>query len=101
MENTENNGGNIVDAAMNAMNAATKSGDDLQKQYVTAALDALNTLLTSDISPRLASKIARFKAVLNDYAKTVAKSNATQTKIDFEGGAKDANGNDINDIYTV
>lgn len=86
----------LVDAAMNAMNAATKSGDDLQKQYVTAALDALNTLLTSEITPRLASKIARFKVVLTDYAKTV-----TAEKNAMDGGAKDANGNDVTDLYTV
>ena len=94
MENSNQNG--IVDAAINAMNAATKSGDDLQKQYVTAAIDALNTLLTSEITPRLASKIARFKVVLTDYAKTV---NAEKTAMD--GGAKDADGKDINDVYTV
>lgn len=94
MENINQRG--LVDAAMNAMNAATKSGDDLQKQYVTAAIDALNILLTSEITPRLASKIARFKVVLTDYAKTV-----TPEKPAMDGGAKDANGNDVTDVYTV
>lgn len=94
MENNNQRG--IVDAAISAMNAATKSGDDLQKQYVSAALDALNKLLTSEITPRLASKIARFKVVLTDYAKTV-----TAEKNAMDGGAKDANGNDVTDVYTV
>lgn len=104
MEATNTQNGGIVTDAINALNAATKSGDDLQKQYVTAAIDALNILLTSDVSPRLASKIARFRKVLKDYAENEAtKKDATQTAINFDdlGGAKDANGNDVNDVYTV
>lgn len=99
MEATNTQNGGIVTDAMNALNAANRSGDDLQKQYVTAAIDALNTLLTSDVSPRLASKIARFRKVLKDYAENEAAKNAVN--FDDLGGAKDADGNDVNDVYTV
>lgn len=101
MENTENNGGNIVTDAMNAMNAANRSGNELEKNYVDAAISALNTLMISDITPRMASKVARFRKVLQDYAKE--RNGGTQRVIEFDenGGAKDANGNDIADIYTV
>ena len=60
--------GTLVNDAMAALNKANKGGE-LEKNYVTAAIDALNTLLTSDVSPRMASKIARFRNVLKDYAK--------------------------------
>lgn len=79
----------LTAAAIQALNAANKSGDDLQKQYVSAAISALNALLTSEITPRLASKIARFKVVLTDYAKQVR--DAVQTCIDFaENGENNA-----------
>lgn len=70
--------------------------NELENNYLAAAINALNTLLTSDVSPRMASKIARFRKVLKDY-----EAETKQPKIDFEGGAKDANGNEINDVYTV
>lgn len=92
----------IVTDAMNALNKANKGGT-LEKNYVTAAIDALNTLLTSDVSPRMASKIARFRNVLKDYAKT--SNGGAQMAINFDanadGGATDANGNAVNDVYTV
>lgn len=89
---------NIVNDAISALNTATKSGNELETNYVTAAINALNTLLTSDISPRMASKIARFRNVLKDYA----NGKGAQKAINFEGeGAKDANGNAVNDVYTV
>ena len=98
----------LVNDAMAALNKANKGGE-LEKNYVTAAIDALNTLLTSDVSPRMASKIARFRNVLKDYAKTTA--NATETAAEIANtaaenaangeGATDANGNEVNDIYTV
>lgn len=92
----------IVNDAMNALNKANKGGE-LEKNYVTAAIDALNTLLTSDVSPRMASKIARFRNVLKDYAKT--SNGGAQRVINFDanadGGATDANGNAVNDVYTV
>ena len=59
----------LVNDAMAALNKANKGGT-LEKNYVAAAIDALNTVLTSDVSPRMASKIARFRNVLKDYAKT-------------------------------
>lgn len=91
---------NDVRTAINALNATR--GNELENNYVTAAIDALNTLLTSDISPRMASKIARFRSVLKDYANGKGKGKGAQTAIQFESeGAKDANGNDVNDIYTV
>lgn len=94
----------IVNDAMNALNKANKGGT-LEKNYVTAAIDALNTLLTSDVSPRMASKIARFRNVLKDYGKT--SNGGLQRAIDFDAnaengeGATDANGNTVNDVYTV
>lgn len=60
---------NIVTDAMNAMNAANKSDNPLEKEYITAAIDALNRVMLSDVSPRLTSKIARFRKVLQEYAK--------------------------------
>lgn len=52
---------------------------ETEKNIVLAAINALNTVLTSDVSPRLASKVVRFKKILSDYIKT-----NTQTTIDFE-----------------
>lgn len=76
--------------------------NELETNYVTAAINALNTLLTSDVSPRMASKIARFRNVLKDYANGNGKGKGAQKAINFEGeGAKDANGNAVNDVYTV
>lgn len=70
---------------------------ETEKNIVTAAINALNTVLTSDVSPRLASKVVRFKKILSDYIKD------KQTLIDFEnvGKATDSNGKEIADIYTV
>lgn len=103
--------GTLVNDAMAALNKANKGGE-LEKNYVTAAIDALNTLLTSDVSPRMASKIARFRNVLKDYAKTSdTEANATETAAEIANtaaenaangeGATDANGNAVNDVYTV
>lgn len=66
------------------------------ENIVAAAINALNLVLTSDVSPRLASKVVRFKKILTDYLKN------TPTK-DFEnvGKATDNNGKEIADIYTV
>lgn len=71
---------------------------EIEKNIVLAATNALNAVLTSDVSPRLASKVVRFKKILSDYIKT-----NTQTTIDFEnvGKATDSNGKEIADIYTV
>lgn len=91
--------GNVVTDAMNAMNAATKSGDPLETDYITAAIDALNKVMLSDVTPRLTSKIARFRKVLQDYAKE--RNGGTQRVIEFGEGAKDANGNEIADTVTV
>lgn len=70
---------------------------ETEKNIVAAAINALNTVLTSDVSPRLASKVVRFKKILSDYIKD------KQTTIDFEnvGKATDSNGKEIADIYTV
>lgn len=71
---------------------------ETEKNIVLAAINALNTVLTSDVSPRLASKVVRFKKILTDYIKT-----NTQTTIDFAnvGKATDNDGKEITDIYTV
>lgn len=71
---------------------------ETEKNIVLAAINALNTVLTSDVSPRLASKVVRFKKILSDYIKT-----NTQTTIDFAnvGKATDNEGKEIADIYTV
>ncbi len=71
---------------------------ETEKNIVLAAINALNTVLTSDVSPRLASKVVRFKKILSDYIKT-----NTQTTIDFAnvGKATDNDGKEITDIYTV
>lgn len=71
---------------------------ETEKNIVLAAINALNTVLTSDVSPRLASKVVRFKKILSDYIKT-----NTQTTIDFTnvGKATDNEGKEIADIYTV
>lgn len=84
---------------------------ELETNYLAAAIDALNKVVTSDVSPRLASKIVRFRQILSTYAATNGKDKGTQTAIDFDantaaenaenGGAKDANGDEIADIYTV
>lgn len=93
--------------------------DELETNYLAAAIDALNKVVTSDVSPRLASKVVRFRKTLQDYAKQ--HNGGLQTAIDFDanaaetaneiantaaknaenGGAKDANGNEIADVYTV
>lgn len=75
----------------------------LENNYLAAAIDALNKVITSDVSPRLASKVVRFRKILTDYAATNGKGKGTQTAINFDenGGAKDANSNEITDIYTV
>lgn len=75
----------------------------LENNYLAAAIDALNKVVTSDVSPRLASKVVRFRKILTDYAATNGKGKGTQTAINFDenGGTKDANGNEITDIYTV
>lgn len=93
--------------------------NELENNYLAAAIDALNKVVTSDVSPRLASKIVRFRQILSNYAATNGKGKGTQTAIDFEAnanaaaaeiannaaanaeGAKDANGNEIADTYTV
>lgn len=71
---------------------------ETEKNIITAAINALNTVLTSDVSPRLASKVVRFKKILSDYIKT-----NKQATIDFEnvGKATDNDGKEITDIYTV
>lgn len=71
---------------------------ETEKNIITAAINALNTVLTSDVSPRLASKVVRFKKILSDYIK-----NNKQTTIDFEnaGKATNSDGKEIADIYTV
>lgn len=73
--------------------------NELETNYVAAAIAALNTLLTSDVSPRMASKIARFRNVLKDYASGKDKGEGAQKAINFEG--EGANGNTVNDVYTV
>lgn len=75
--------------------------DETEKNIVAAAIDALNLVLTSDVSPRLASKVVRFKKILSDYIKQNQQN--LQKTIDFEnvGKATDSNGKEIADIYTV
>lgn len=76
------------------------TNNELENNYLAAAIDALNKVVTSDVSPRLASKVVRFRKILTDYT-NANKGKGTQTAIEFVEGAKDANGNDINDVYTV
>lgn len=82
--------------AINALNAAR--GKEMETNYVTAAIDALNTLLCSDISPRMASKIAKFRKVLADYGKQGGNQRVIAEMVN---GAKDADGKEIADVYTV
>lgn len=92
---------NATKAALgDAAAAARENGEKTEIQYIAAAIDALNALITRDVTPRLITKIARFRKVLTEYAKTV-RNTPTQTVIEFTDGAKDANGNEINDVYTV
>lgn len=91
MENTD------TQTAINALNKARKAENrELETNYVTAAIDALNTLLCSDVTPRLASKITRFRKMLSEYVS--ANGNQRVIKEMITDGAKDANGNDV---YTV
>lgn len=65
----------------------------LENNYLAAAIDALNKVVTSDVSPRLASKVVRFRKILTDYTATNGKGAQTAINFDENGGAKDANGN--------
>lgn len=78
------------------------TNNEMENNYLAAAIDALNKVVTSDVSPRLASKVVRFRKILTDYA-NANKGKGTQTAIEFAetDGAKDANSNEINDVYTV
>lgn len=71
----------------------------LEKNYICAAIDALNRVVTSDVTPRLASKVVRFRTMLQEYVKTY--DGGTRTAIESPGGAKDADGNEIADVHTV
>lgn len=64
--------------------------NELENNYLTAAIDALNKVVTSDVSPRLASKIVRFRQILSNYAATNGKGKGTQTAIEFEENANAA-----------
>lgn len=64
--------------------------NELENNYLTAAIDALNKVVTSDVSPRLASKIVRFRQILSNYAATNGKGKGTQTAIEFEENANTA-----------
>lgn len=70
--------------------------NELENNYLTAAIDALNKVVTSDVSPRLASKIVRFRQILSNYAATNGKGKGTQTAIDFEENANTAAENAAN-----
>lgn len=78
------------------------TNNEMENNYLAAAIDALNKVVTTDVSPRLASKVVRFRKILTDYA-NANKGKATQRAIEFAetDGATDANGNEINDVYTV
>lgn len=93
---------NATKAALGeAAAAARANGEKTEIQYIAAAIDALNVLMTQDVTPRLITKIARFRKVLAEYAKSIRNA-PKQTKIEFiEEGAKDANGENVTDIYTV
>lgn len=93
---------NATKAALgDAAAAARESGEKTEIQYIAAAIDALNALITRDVTPRLITKIARFRKILSEYAKSIRNA-PKQTRIEFEGeGAKDANGENVTDIYTV
>lgn len=91
--------------------------NELENNYLAAAIDALNKVVTSDVSPRLASKIVRFRQILSNYAATGGKAKAPKPQLIFVEnanaaeiannaaanveGAKDTNGNEIPYIYTV
>jgi hypothetical protein len=64
--------------------------NELVNNYLTAAIDALNKVVTSDVSPRLASKVVRFRQILSNYAATNGKGKGTQTAIEFEENAENA-----------
>lgn len=64
--------------------------NELENNYLAAAIDALNKVVTSDVSPRLASKIVRFRQILSNYATTNGKVKGTQTSINFEENANAA-----------
>lgn len=64
--------------------------NELETNYLAAAIDALNKVVTSDVTPRLASKIVRFRQILSNYAVTNGKGKGTQTAIDFEANANAA-----------
>lgn len=64
--------------------------NELENNYLAAAIDALNKVVTSDVSPRLASKIVRFRQILSNYAATDGKGKGTQTAIDFDANANAA-----------
>ena len=64
--------------------------NELENNYLAAAIDALNKVVTSDVSPRLASKIVRFRQILANYAATNGKGKGTQTAIEFEENANAA-----------
>lgn len=64
--------------------------NELENNYLTAAIDALNKVVTSDVSPRLASKIVRFRQILSNYAATNGKGKGAQTAINFEENANAA-----------
>lgn len=74
--------------------------NELENNYLAAAIDALNKVVTSDVSPRLASKIVRFRQILSNYAATNGKDKGTQTAIDFETNTNAA-ATEIADDYTV
>lgn len=61
--------------------------ETLENNYLAAAIDALNKVVTSDVSPRLASKIVRFRQILSNYATTNGKGKGTQMAIDFDANA--------------
>lgn len=93
---------NATKAALgDAAAAARESGEKTEVQYIAAAIDALNALITRDVTPRLITKIARFRKILAEYAKSIRNA-PKQTQIEFGGdGAEDANGNNVADVYTV
>lgn len=64
--------------------------NELEHNYLAAAIDALNKVVTSDVSPRLASKIVRFRQILSNYAAANGKGKGTQTSIEFEENANAA-----------
>lgn len=75
-----------------------------RRNLLQSVLNALNAVMLDDsTAPRLASKLARFRNVICSEIKaaTAGYDNAAPTVFDDGEGAKDANSNEVSDVYTV